>query len=1076
MFTSWLNWGDKTKSRTAARKGQAFRKRRALLESLESRHMMATFTVDTLIDESDGNFSAGDFSMREAIEQANATTAADVIDFDSSVSGTISLNLGEFVINQSVQIIGPGAKTLAIDAQNSSRVFNVFNGAIGAPKIVEITDITLRNGTAIDGGAVLNDSESLVLNRMHITDSTADVASSGGGGAVSVKGGGSTVIYNSTLDNNTAHHGGAIDAARGILSLINSTVSGNNATTYGGGVYVANISRVTITHSTITNNRSDVDDTSGASITGGGIANQSNESVVNLNNSIIAGNYHGPGFFADDIYSYYALYPTAFYNIIGDTASRGGIYHNNNGNFVGNSGSGTIAIGTLLDTNLADNGGSTPTHALVTNSRAINTASLTYALDHLGNLIPTDQRSLPREASNYDRGAYEVISSFIVDTLDDELDSNYEANDFSLREALQFANAATDTNTITFRNTLAGNIYLSNGELEIKSNVTINGPGYSQLTLDGRNLTRIFNIQAPGTVTVNIGNLTLANGHANRGGAIYNNSETLILNSVYFVNNDAYLLLQDQDRGGGAIEIDGNGTTRIFNSTLQGNHANHGGAINVYNGSLHLINTTISGNSATGHGGGVRVFSASSTLRSNNATIVLNIADSDNDASGSGGGVFVSANNPVVRLSNTLVAGNTKSDAIANDVGGTLATDSAYNLIAASTTSGGLTNGANGNLIGNGGTGIMPIDSIIETALSSFFGLPTHLPTSTSQARDHGSNALAVDNLGNALAYDSRGKTRIRDANADGATFVDIGAVETQPPVFSYNARTASYSEGASGTALLNTVTDDDSPNFNGGRLLIDITNNASPDDRLFIVAGGNITLSGANVYFSGRLMGTFTGGTGATELVITLTTHATPAAVDELYRRILYKNVSQDPSTATRTIKAQLGDGRGGLSLPAITTMTVTKVNDNPVLSNIAGTSSYRNGNTAITLAATAAVTDFDNANFAGGALRIEMIAGAHTSNRLTIGSSFTRSGSNLLRNGVVIGTVNSNGGVGTTALQINFNSQATKNIVTQLLRSIKFNTTGGTSIVQRNVRFTITDGSGGTAAASRLVTVTNT
>ena len=41
-----------------------------------------TFVVDTLVDESDGDFSQGDLSLREAIEQANVATGPNNIVFD----------------------------------------------------------------------------------------------------------------------------------------------------------------------------------------------------------------------------------------------------------------------------------------------------------------------------------------------------------------------------------------------------------------------------------------------------------------------------------------------------------------------------------------------------------------------------------------------------------------------------------------------------------------------------------------------------------------------------------------------------------------------------------------------------------------------------------------------------------------------------------------------------------------------------------------------------------------------------------------------------------------------------------
>ena len=93
----------------------------------------------------------------------------------------------------------------------------------------------------------------------------------------------------------------------------------------------------------------------------------------------------------------------------------------------------------------------------------------------------------------------------------------------------------------------------------------------------------------------------------------------------------------------------------------------------------------------------------------------------------------------------------------------------------------------------------------------------------------------------------------------------------------------------------------------------------ASAEDRLEIrnegTGAGQIGVSGANVTFGGTTIGTFTGGTGTTPLVVTLNASATPAAAQALVRNVTYRNVSENPSTATRTARFVLTDGDGGTS-----------------------------------------------------------------------------------------------------------------------------------------------------------------
>ena len=102
--------------------------------------------VDTLVDESDGDYSRFDLSLREAIELANANPTLDKIQFDPLLTATagplpatILLTQGELLITDSLTITGPGADLLTIDASGNdptpeennrygSRVFLINDG------------------------------------------------------------------------------------------------------------------------------------------------------------------------------------------------------------------------------------------------------------------------------------------------------------------------------------------------------------------------------------------------------------------------------------------------------------------------------------------------------------------------------------------------------------------------------------------------------------------------------------------------------------------------------------------------------------------------------------------------------------------------------------------------------------------------------------------------------------------------------------------------------------------------------------------------------------------------------------
>jgi hypothetical protein len=90
----------------------------------------ATFTVNTTADNGTG-------SLREAIELANAAgPGPHTIDF--SVNGTITLASELPLIDNSVNITGPGAGNLAVSGANQHRVFFVNSGTVA------INDLTIH--------------------------------------------------------------------------------------------------------------------------------------------------------------------------------------------------------------------------------------------------------------------------------------------------------------------------------------------------------------------------------------------------------------------------------------------------------------------------------------------------------------------------------------------------------------------------------------------------------------------------------------------------------------------------------------------------------------------------------------------------------------------------------------------------------------------------------------------------------------------------------------------------------------------------------------------------------------------
>jgi hypothetical protein len=289
-------------------------------------------------------------------------------------------------------------------------------------------------------------------------------------------------------------------------------------------------------------------------------------------------------------------------------------------------------------------------------------------------------------------------------------------------------------------------------------------------------------------------------------------------------------------------------------------------------------------------------------------------------------------------------------------------------------------------------------------------------------------------------------------------------------PVIGSFGDAISYTENGASILISGaaTISDVDSPNFPLGELRINLKTGGTADDRLRIrtqgTGTGQINVQGNQVRTGTIVLGTFSGGVGAAPLVVKLTDQATEFRVQQLLRNVVFYNVSDNPSTAVRTLRATLSDGDGYVSAPVFKKVSIVAVNDAPLL-GLGGSIGYVHDQPAVTLASGALVSDVDSANFSGGRLRVRITDGASLSNRLTIGSGFTvDANNNVFRNGIAIGNRASNG-FGTNELIVTFNTKATPSIVQQLVRAITFKTVGG-SAGKRTVLFAVSDSDGAASA----------
>src|SRR5262245_36681360 len=320
----------------------------------------------------------------------------------------------------------------------------------------------------------------------------------------------------------------------------------------------------------------------------------------------------------------------------------------------------------------------------------------------------------------------------------------------SFRQAISDANAAPTGDDIVFDTagafatpqtitllTLLPTITAAGGDL------TITGPGASNLTIQRSSTAtnfRVFDSLAP---TLNMSGITVRGGRAASGtasGGGLQASGTVTLNGMVFSGNTAsvnggatqmasasFLSLTNSTISGNAAGTDGgglqtSGTVTLNGVVFSGNSATiNGGAIRMASGGfLSLANSTISGNTAGADGGGIYFFSGGSFVIEN-TTISGNIAGGS--TAGGGGGLYflgtASATPPAGFIPSTLVvrtctiSGNTST--IGNGGGIVLPNFTGTLLVQNSTITGNTTARSGGGIGQTTGSGSIRLENSTVT-------------------------------------------------------------------------------------------------------------------------------------------------------------------------------------------------------------------------------------------------------------------------------------------------------------------------------------------------------------------------
>jgi CSLREA domain-containing protein len=397
---------------------------------------------------------------------------------------------GDLNINDHLAITGAGAVNTVIDggvcpdandptctsdsvASDDDRVVSILNQ--GVNPIVNISGLTIQNGGGISvngGGIFISEGSSLSLTncivrenksrqfgggisnagflqifQTTISDNTLPIRILGGqtasGGGIFNFGRGVIQIDQSTISGNEAARGGGIRNAGGRLDITNSTISGNQATARGGGIM--NFGIADIAFSTITANEANrqipvlgPEDRFGGGIYNVAALDEGVPSTVSLGNTILAKNTDNRSRFdrnfSPDCFSVDPGFFTSFRgNLVGilnsDCNMRDTIF-------------GAPPLFDMIGTEdnpldpgllpLANNGGPTQTHALRSDSPAVDQGTGVTSATFF-DCPATDQRGFTRPVdgdddgtADCDVGAYEfgaTVPQIVLEAEDLRLDT-----------------------------------------------------------------------------------------------------------------------------------------------------------------------------------------------------------------------------------------------------------------------------------------------------------------------------------------------------------------------------------------------------------------------------------------------------------------------------------------------------------------------------------------------------------------------------------------------------------------------------------------------------------------------------
>ena len=549
----------------------------------------------------------------------NIRTFTDLQNAIGLVTGTLTLNqniamtakeaanfTNGITINRDITIDGKGH---TIDAKNLGRIFSIGEGFT-----VTLTNATLINGRAVEGGAIYNDG-SLTLSDVKLSDNAADSY----GGAVFNNG--HLVVGNSVFDSNDIVNRGSASVDYGGAAIYNwydgtLTVSGSNFTNniknYKNGDNlvgaITTIGNATVIGSNFVNNSGRW---GGAISTAGYLLAGDDVNTLTVSGSTFKenGGLYGAGIFVAG--SDFTVSDCVFDK--NSAFGKGNMTpNNNNGAAIVVTDTGKDITGIITDSNFTNNkahfsgavdiceGKITIKNSIFVNNSAEYCAGA-IAVDSQINkpAVEIINSKFDSNSAEYGGAIYNYYNLTVVDSTftNNSKDTIYNFRVANLDLGIKtFTDLQNAIGLVRGTLTLDSDIAMTDDEaagfvggVAINKNIRIDGKGH---TIDARDLGRIFSIGEGFTVTLT--NATLINGRAVEGGAIYNDG-SLTLSDVKLSDNAA-------DSYGGAVF--NNGHLVVGNSVFDSNDIVNRGSASVDYGGAAIYNwydgtLTVSGSNFT---------------------------------------------------------------------------------------------------------------------------------------------------------------------------------------------------------------------------------------------------------------------------------------------------------------------------------------------------------------------------------------------------------------------------------------------------------------------------------------------